>query len=226
MADHDLMEIERVLNKSSEFMIRTFMTNVINCKSGDLGEILLHYYARSHSEPNGEKVSHVLIRYGAQINCTDNSGKTPLYRAVETCKFGITKLLLDHGAYVNAQDENKNTPLHIASTVDFKLCHLLLKRGADPNIKNIFHETPVLHAVQVANNALPNYKHTAIEIIKKLLHNGGNVVLRDLNKQNAIEAASRVVSGDVFNWCKQIVQNSTGKKLILIKLWLIFFRSC
>ena len=193
--------------------------NFINRKEGDLGETLLHYYAGSVNEPTGEEVCDLLIRYGAQINCTDDLERTPLHRAVVARKFSMTKLLLNHGAFVNAQDAYKNTPLHIASTVDFQLYDLLLKHGADPNIKNNLHESPVLRVVQGVNNALPQCK----QVVKLLLHYGGNVVLRDLNRQNAIELASRFGNKDVFDLCKQNVQSSTGKKLILIKLDLSLF---
>ena len=216
MDDCDLKKIRH--NLWVIIKAKTFTKNFINCKKGDLGETLLHYYARSDNEPNDEKVFDLLIRFGAQINCTDKLEKTPLHRAVAARKFGITKLLLDNGAYVNAQDKDKNTPLHIASIVDWQLCHLLLKHGADPNIKNSLDITPVLHAVQIVSNALPRCK----QIVKLLLEYGGNVLLRDLNQRNAIEVASIADNRDVFDWCQQNVQNSTGKKLILINLWLIF----
>ena len=196
-----------------------FRQNFINHKEGDLGETLLHYYAGSDNEPYVEEVCDLLIGFEAQINCTDKFERTPLHRAVRTRKSGITKLLLNHGAYVNAQDADKNTPLHIASTVDLKLCEMLLKRGADPNVKNNLHETPVLRAVQCVNNVLPQRK----QIVELLLRYGGNVLLRDLNQQNAIEVASRFDTKDVFDWCKQNVQNKTGNKLIFIKLGLFSF---
>ena len=209
--DDDIMNIKLYLENEE------FTKNLINLKKGDLGETLLHYYAGSDNEPNGEKVCDLLIRFGAQINCTDNLERTPLHRAVVARKFSMTKLLLNHGAFVNAQDANKNTPLHIANTLDFQLYDLLLKRGADPNIKNIFHEIPVLRVIQGVNRALPQCK----QVVKLLLHYGGNVVLRDLNQQNAIEVASRFGNKDVFDLCKQNVQNSTGKKLtnLLSKLF-------
>ena len=208
-------EIKYILNE----LHNEFRQNFINHKEGDLGETLLHYYAGSDNEPYGEEVCDLLMRWGPQINCTDKFERTPLHRAVIARKFGITKLLLNHGAYVNAQDANKNTPLHIASTVDLQLCDMLLKRGADPNVKNNLHQIPVLRAVQGVNNVLPQCK----QIVKLLLRYGGNVVLRDLNQQNAIEVASRFDTKDVFDWCKQNVQNSTGNKLIFIKLGLFSF---
>ena len=156
-------------------------TEFINRKEGDPGETLLHYYAGSDNEPNGKEVCDLLIRYGAQINCTDNFERTPLHKAVAARKFSFIILLLNNGAHVNAQDANKNTPLHIASTINLQLCDILLKHGADPNIKNNFHEIPVLRTVQGVISALPHCK----QIVKWLLDCGGNVLLRDLNQQNA-----------------------------------------
>ena len=198
---------------------REFIRDFINRKKGNLDETLLHYYSASENEPNDKKVCDLLITYGAQINCTDKFERTPLHRAVAARKFSVTKLLLNNGAYVNAQDANKNTPLHIASTINLQLCDILLRHGADPNIKNSFHESPVLRVVQGVSNAFLHWK----KILKLLLDYGGNVVLRDLNQQNAIEVASRSNNKDVFDWCKQSVQNSTGKKLIVINLGLFSF---
>ena len=193
LGDLDIREIKTLFNSIKRISVES-LKNFIHRKQGDLGETLLHYYAGSVNEPNGEEACDLLIAYGAQINFTDNFERTPLHRAVVARKFSMTRLLLNHGAFVNAQD-------------------------ADPNIKNNLHESPVLRVVQVVNNALPQCK----QIVKLLLHYGGNVVLRDLNRQNAIEVASRFGNKDVFDLCKQNVQNSTGKTLILIKLDLSSF---
>ena len=181
--------------------------NLLNRKKGDLNETLLHYYARSDNEPNDEIVCDLLVANGAAINCIDINEKTPLHKSVVARKISVTELLLRHCAYVNAQDANGNTPLHYASTLTKKLCELLLKCGADPNIKNNLHETPLFRAVNGVNNALPHCK----EIVKLLLNYGGSVEIRDLNKDNAIEVASRFGLKEVFHWCKQNVKNKAGK---------------
>ena len=187
-------------------------TSFLNRKKGDQDETLLHYYARSPKLPNDEKICQLLVKYGADVNCIDKSQSTPLHRAVGSSKIDITVLLLDHGAYVNAQDDFKNTPLLIASTKNGSLCDLLLRHGADPNIKNILYETPILRAVQVVNNALSRGK----EIVNLLLHHGGDVEIRDVNQKSAIEIASALGYEDIFDWCTQNAQNSSGKRLVLI----------
>ena len=179
----------------------------VNRKKGDQGQTLLHIYARSDNEPNDKKVCNLLLENGADTNCVDNTERTALHMAGAAGKTDITELLLSHGAYVNAQDNNKDTPLHIASTLNLQLCDLLLKCGADPNIKNGSHATPLFLAV---NNALRHCK----QIVKLLLKHGGNPVIRELNCNNSIEQASRFEDKDVLNWCKQNVQNSTGKRSI------------
>ena len=178
----------------------------VNRKKGDRGETLLHYYASSKSEPNDKNICHLLLKYGANINCIDNSKKTALHRAVAACKVDITVLLLNHGAYVNAKDAYQNTPLHIASTLNLQLCYVLLKCGADPNIKNSFHETPIFVAVRDVNHPLLHRKEICF-IVKLLLEHGGNV---------SIELASRYENKDVFNWCRQNIQNSRGMRFMLI----------
>ena len=178
-------------------------SNFLNRKKGDLDETLLHYYARSDNEPHDEIVCDLLLTNGADINCIDNNEKTPLHRSVIAGKSSISELLLSHCAYVNAQDAHGNTPLHYASTLTPKLCALLLKCGADPNIKNSLKETPLFHAVRSVSNALPHCK----EIVKLLLNHGGSVAGRKLNEDDAF----RVDSKDVVDWWKQNEKNSGGK---------------
>lgn len=47
-----------------------FTKNIINCKGGDLGETLLHYYTGSDNEPNDQNICDLLIQYGALTNIT------------------------------------------------------------------------------------------------------------------------------------------------------------
>ena len=203
----DVCGIDLFLKKGRNWGMDT--VEFLNRKRGDLGETLLHYYTRSPNEPLDKYICDHLVKYGTDINCMDNDEKTPLHRAVNAEKPDITELLLSQDAYVNAQDATKNTPLHYASRLNLQLCDLLLKRGADPNIKNNFHKTPTLLAVQAVNNDFPHRK----QIVKLLLDNGGSVLI----KANSIEVASRTGNEDVFNWCKQNERNSLGKILISIK---------
>ena len=198
------------LIRDNEIDMRSFL----NCKRGGMDETFLHYSARSGKleDNKDKKVCQFLIKYGAEVNCIDKVEETPLHKAVRARNIDITELLLKNGACVNAQDRSKNTPLLYASTCSFELCDLLLKHGADPNIKNNFYQTPIFCAVLKFNSGFSHCK----KIVKLLLHHGGDVEIRDSNQQNAIELASTLGNEDIFDWCKQNVQNSSGKKLILI----------
>ena len=48
-------------------------SNFLNRKNGDLGETLLHYYARSDNDQNDKIVYDLLLTNGADINCIDSS---------------------------------------------------------------------------------------------------------------------------------------------------------
>ena len=107
-------------------------------------------------------------------------------------------MLLNRGGYINAQDSKKYSPLHNAYTSNHLFCNLPVKCGADPNIKNDFHETPILLVVKGIDDGMPPCK----QIVKLMLDYGGNVEIRDLNQENAIKVASRLDNQDVFSWCK------------------------
>jgi ankyrin repeat protein len=87
-----------------------------------------------------------LLELGADPNCADDYGRTPLHRALEgpsgkhwdtaVPKHELARILLEHGADVNAGDEHGRTPLHYAATAnDVPSARLLLANGANVNAK-------------------------------------------------------------------------------------------
>jgi len=72
-----------------------------------------------------------LLDKGANVNCTEVLGYTPLHRAVSGCKFEAVKLLLASGANPNAEDRFGLTPLaRAARTNSNAIIKALLKHGA------------------------------------------------------------------------------------------------
>jgi ankyrin repeat protein len=106
------------------------------------------------------------LNAGADVNQSDNDGKTPLHEAAVNGHIEIVKLLLDAGADVNAQDKHGNTPLCWSIK---EIVGLLLDAKADPNKEDIYGQVPLHFA------ATNGYKDTA-----ELLLNAG----ADVNKAN------------------------------------------
>lgn len=110
---------------------------------------LLHLI--SGEAPYGEEIERaadILIKSGANINATNDQGKTPLYVAIESIQRhsfrqsrlsgsekSYVKLLLEIGANPNISDNKGNTPLHATIPVRFyELSRLLLEHGANSEL--------------------------------------------------------------------------------------------
>lgn len=78
------------------------------------------------------KVVTSLLNWGAQANCQDKRGMTPLHYACgEGSSAELVTLLLDGGANIDQQDDCGMTALHYASSEGYtELVSLLLARGA------------------------------------------------------------------------------------------------
>uniref|UniRef100_A0A0K0DZQ2 ANK_REP_REGION domain-containing protein n=1 Tax=Strongyloides stercoralis TaxID=6248 RepID=A0A0K0DZQ2_STRER len=80
------------------------------------------------------KIVHLLLKYGADPNITDNLHRSPLIHAIENHHFSICKILIDYNANVNLPEKNGYTPLHIACkeiNTQTKLINLLISHGAN-----------------------------------------------------------------------------------------------
>lgn len=83
-----------------------------------------------------------LIRKGADVNVTDEGGRTALHLAVVRNHYGLVKLLLEHGARVNVKEHSSDGcyngwgwyPLHLALRNENKeIIRLLVAHGANVN---------------------------------------------------------------------------------------------
>ena len=96
------------------------------------------------------EVCEFLISLGAKINCQDDEGNTPLIAATKSVKdnggvsagrrFDVVEFLIKQGANVRLQNKEMNTALHYVWTPQF--AEILLKHGAETNVKNSKGETP------------------------------------------------------------------------------------
>lgn len=150
-----------------------------------------------------------MLDQGADVNATDDYGRTPLHlAAVTNYESSVIELLLSRGADVNARNNYGSTPLHNAVEFidELPIIALLLDRGADANAKDDNGETPLHMAAAGLNdeplviilllargadvNARDNYGGTPLHraarwnespaVIKILLYSGVDVSARDL----------------------------------------------
>ncbi|XP_004643472.1 ankyrin repeat and SOCS box protein 3 [Octodon degus] len=81
------------------------------------------------------EVMKLLLKRGANKECPDDFGITPLFLAAQYGKLESLNTLISSGANVNCQALDKATPLFIASQEGHTKCvELLLSSGADPDL--------------------------------------------------------------------------------------------
>lgn len=126
---------------------------VAGCTGGqskDANEALLE----AASENDLTKVKFALAK-GADINCQNEKGFTPLYYAVcsEPYKgtdysIEVREYLIAMGADVNLKNHSGHTVLHVAASLwHTELAGLLLSNGAEVNVKDNEGYTPLEHAI-------------------------------------------------------------------------------
>ena len=98
----------------------------------------------------------LLLAKGADVNITTKGGWTPLMYAAIRGNLEVLRLLLDRNARVNATDPSGSTALMWAAYSEYgdpKPVALLLKAGADPEIRNKAGETAHTWALRRGNTA-------------------------------------------------------------------------
>ena len=82
----------------------------------------------------------LLIAHGAQVNARNmRDGQTCLFKALEHWDSEAAETLVEHGADCTFQDNSGDSPLHVllrSWNVSVEKIRLLLKGGANPNVKN------------------------------------------------------------------------------------------
>ncbi|MCD0459592.1 ankyrin repeat domain-containing protein [Roseiconus lacunae] len=90
-----------------------------------------------------EKVCRYLIDAGAEVNVLDREGRGPLYHASSLEAPKTVSLLLDAGAEINSVDKVEQfTALMVAAAEgNLEVAKVLLRKGADPTMKDIDGDT-------------------------------------------------------------------------------------
>jgi hypothetical protein len=121
---------------------------------------------REAASAGWSKIAAEAIRYGADIEETDEFGTTALILASTRGHEKIVKLLLAAGADPSRENDDHVSPLLAASAnCNDPVVTLLLRYGANPNTKNWTRQTPIMRAAE----------------------NGCHVVVRELMRAKGID---------------------------------------
>ncbi|MCP4697306.1 MAG: ankyrin repeat domain-containing protein [Gammaproteobacteria bacterium] len=126
----------------------------VNNRSED-GLTCLHCLIEETDEsPAGLKIMELILRQGFDTEIPGRMGYTILHRAAEYGRMEYGRLLMEYGADVNSKGttEMEETPIMVAACHGhFDFYNFLIEEGADPAIKDIYHEDAVLKAKYARN---------------------------------------------------------------------------
>jgi len=138
-----------------------------------------------------ESITNIL-RCGADINCKNRLGETPLLHLTrhlrDTVTFELISYFVEHGSDINAKDVYGNTPLiniiHISyASQILALMKYLIDHGADMNVNNTYGETPMIAAIKL----LP--EDIGFVIVKYLFECDANINTYTERKTTALQCA-------------------------------------
>ncbi|KAF3386475.1 Ankyrin repeat domain-containing protein 50 [Penicillium rolfsii] len=124
-----------------------------------------------------DKITRLLLENGAEVDCVDDDGITPLLLAAESDNPAILKLLIEKGADINKKGFRGHTPLMRAVVSRHEIsARVLLDHGADVHCVDDDGITPLLLAAEIDNPT----------IIQLLIQNGADINQKDLRGQTPL----------------------------------------
>lgn len=140
----------------------------------------------------------LLLKGGADINSKDSRGWTPLMSACDssgtdkTAPDEVVELLIRNNASIHLVNEKGQSALALAARSAFIYsAWLLLKAGADINIKDSYGDTPLIKACSSLEGVLG-----IIDMVRFLISNNGDVRLANFKGRSALAVAIRNISLD------------------------------
>ncbi len=130
-----------------------------------------------------------LINAGADVNCRNKDGLTPLKLSdLYNSNYVVTKALIDAGADVSAREPRfKSTSLHLAASNSRnpKIIDVLVAGGADLNDKNYLGETPLIMAMRNQEARIASHLIEIGADVNASDYNGKTVLYHaEINKRN------------------------------------------
>ena len=190
--------------------ILSYLLTLIDANNRDDDNMTpLHHYA-SHGR-YGSEILQSLINAGADLQCTDNQGRTALHISAYFGHQHVLESLIRAGANPNSQDIYGETPLHdlvqsVAGNAQNVI--MLINAGADVNAVSVQNETPLLSHVTCTMPSL--------EIIRALLMRGADPNTQDSYGNTAlhhcISTGFLEIIGLLLEWRAKInLENNYGR---------------
>ena len=128
------------------------------------------------------KLVSLILEHGADINTTNNVGKTALMLAAESGYKDIVKYLIEMRAGIDLQDKQGYTALFIAVHAgNSEIVSLLINAGSDIQIKSNYGNTPLILAADAGHD----------EIVELLIDQGGAIDVINKSGNNALLVAMK-----------------------------------
>ncbi|EGG19512.1 ankyrin repeat-containing protein [Cavenderia fasciculata] len=120
----------------------------------------LHYFCQKFKSPNLSEPFELFLKKGVNINLQNKNGETPLHKSIfnNSVRLLMVNKLLEHKAEVNVLNSRGESPLHFAVRLGREdLVSVLVKAGADPNIKGNEKKTCYELSLQGQNVKVINF---------------------------------------------------------------------
>ncbi|XP_061418323.1 transient receptor potential channel pyrexia-like isoform X3 [Lethenteron reissneri] len=125
---------------------------------------------------------NALLEQGANINCVDEYGQTPLHKVARRQQLDVAKFLIEKGADVNLGDKFGRTALHIAAIVDCPcLVELLIDSGVDTEVQTEGEQQTAVHYAA---------RYGCIITLATLQHRGADLSARDFKRRTPLFLAA------------------------------------
>lgn len=143
-----------------------------------------------------------ILTKGANINCQNEWGMSPLMLAVQNNPgVAITKQLIASGADVHAvEPKYRSNSLHLAAnkSKNPKVLEELIKAGCELNSRNYLGETPLIMAVN---------QNTETRVVSALIKAGADINAQDYQGHSVVEYARAKKRTYIINTLKKMGAN-------------------
>lgn len=176
-----------------------------------------------------------LIHNGANVNCKDRHGLSPLHYAAYKCNKDAIELLLEKGAAISAQSLSKFTPLHCAArSFSREILEVLINSGNDIQACIELRPTDGLRSQDRSQNMInaktsdgdtvlhliAASRYCTKDIIEYLLDSGANRYIKNNNGATPADLANNKEIQEIISYTpiyKAVVAQDYNKVSLLIR---------